>query len=155
MTWQVKFCGFTSFWSLKFAFSSQRESFLHIDEDGEAAVEEEVVETSATEEGQWQANPRFKTRTNTSTKRSARFTCWKSTRRLTGDHPKTKENGCSNTHVYAKEGCLHFFKLLKPAWKHYWANNPMLIYPVATYSHASKVNKTAYLPACEPHLGPS
>ena len=48
-----------------------------MDEDGEAAAEEEVVAeqndevvVEATEEEQWQANPRYKTTTNTPTKRT-------------------------------------------------------------------------------------
>ena len=46
-----------------------------MDEDGEAAPKEEVVPekngevvVEATEEEQWQANPRYKTTTNTPTK---------------------------------------------------------------------------------------
>ena len=46
-----------------------------MDEDGEVSAEEEVVDeqnyevvVEATEEEQWQANPRYKTTTNTPTK---------------------------------------------------------------------------------------
>jgi hypothetical protein len=53
-----------------------RESFaVKMDEDGELTAEEKVVANQndevaveATEEEQWQANPRYKTTTNTSTK---------------------------------------------------------------------------------------
>ena len=90
--------------------------------DGEAAAEEQVVAeqndealVEATEEEQFHANPSNKTTINTPTKRPARSTCWESTRRLTSDHPKAKENGSTHTHVYTEEGCLYFYTLVKPA----------------------------------------
>jgi hypothetical protein len=53
-----------------------------MDEDGKVAAKEEVVAeqddealVEGTKEGQWQANPRYTTTTNTPTKRPARFTC--------------------------------------------------------------------------------
>jgi hypothetical protein len=57
-------------------FLSYEKMFLHnMDEDGEVAAEEEVIAEQndevvfeATEEEQWQANPRYRTTTNTPTK---------------------------------------------------------------------------------------
>ena len=104
-----------------------------MDEDGEAAAEEEVVAeqndkalVEATEIEHLQASPRYKMTTNTPTKRPAKSTCWERTRRLTSYHPKANENGGSHTHVFTEDCCLNFYKLLKPAGMGYLATNPVL-----------------------------
>ena len=86
-----------------------------MDEDGKVAAKEEVVAeqddealVEGTKEGQWQANPRYTTTTNTPTKRPARFTCWESTRRLKSNHPKAKDSEGSHTHVCTEKGYLYF-----------------------------------------------
>jgi hypothetical protein len=99
----VKFCDFGDFTKKIVAEilveknCKLAERFLHRDEDGEAAAEEKVVAeqnyealVEGTEEEQRQANPRYKTTTNTPTKRPARSTCLESTSRLTSNHPKAK-----------------------------------------------------------------
>jgi hypothetical protein len=55
--------------------SYEKVLLYNMDEDGEVSAEEEVVDeqnyevvVEATEEEQWQANPRYKTTTNTPTK---------------------------------------------------------------------------------------
>ena len=68
----------------------------------------------------WKADPSYRTRANSPTKRPANSTCWKTVKRLSADHPLTEEGF---THICTHPGCAQPLKLTKPKGLDYWTSS--------------------------------
>ena len=71
---------------------------------------------AAEDQGPWETNPAYKTRSNSPLKRSMQASpVWGMIKRLADDHPKTKE-GYTHTRIHAGCGCFMKIKKTRGKW---------------------------------------